>query len=437
MELRTADTRPPGRPPETGGQNAVDLQQDNKPPPRTTETRAAEARAAESDVAESDVAGQERRSESRSERAGHSQADPTEARHSVSPERGTVRTGRHDLPSRPDTATPAQAERQRWAERLDKVENPSSNRGELRDRLSDLPPGHPSSPWEEDGAPKPPAPRLRDVENPEPPLTDEAYATHLSEVRKGLEDAYSSGLRTDILHAVGPDHQEWSPERIRIHKAILDEKWELAAEIPCDHQAIIAGGLGGSGKSTVLRLHGEAADKPKFLTVDPDKFKQDLAERGLIPEVHGLSPMEASSLAHEESSYLAKQLALRARSEGKNIIWDVTMSSFESASQRIHELREAGYDRIDGVFVDIPIETSVARSESRHRRGYDLYLAGQGVGGRLVPAEVIRAQGDPEFGSINRRAFEMLKDRFNHWSLYDNSTEGRPAELIQSSDLKH
>ena len=37
--------------------------------------------------------------------------------------------------------------------------------------------------------------------------------------------------------------------------------------------------------------------------------------------------MEASELVHEESSYLANQLALRAQSDGKNLIWDITMSS--------------------------------------------------------------------------------------------------------------
>jgi predicted ABC-type ATPase len=146
--------------------------------------------------------------------------------------------------------------------------------------------------------------------------------------------------------------------------------------------------------------------------------------------------MEASSLAHEESSYLARQLSLRATAAGKNIIWDITMSSSSSAGRRVDELRRASYDRIEGVFVDIPVETSVARTEARHRRGCDLYLAGQGLGGRIVPAEVIRAQRDPEFGSVNRRAFESLKDSFDEWTVYDNSQDDRPAILIESSGEK-
>src|SRR5580692_2391873 len=71
---------------------------------------------------------------------------------------------------RPEATGPPQTirerEQQRWADRLTKLENPPSNRGELKTRLNHLEPGHPSSPWEEDGTPKPPAPRLSDLETP-------------------------------------------------------------------------------------------------------------------------------------------------------------------------------------------------------------------------------------------------------------------------------
>jgi len=45
--------------------------------------------------------------------------------------------------------------------------------------------------------------------------------------------------------------------------------------------------------------------------------------------------LEASDLVHEESSHIAKQLALRAMPEGKNVIWDITMASRESTERRI------------------------------------------------------------------------------------------------------
>lgn len=337
-------------------------------------------------------------------------------------------------PSETDAAPPqpkAVVERQRWADRLDKIENPASNSTELHERLNKFEPGHPSSPWDEHGQPRPPAPRLAELERLDPPLSDAAYAAHVTDVRRNLEDARASGLRTEKLFALDPDFEEWTVERAQVHKAILSEKWNEATEIPCERRAIIAGGLGGAGKTTVLDEHRKS-DQTQYLTIDPDEFKKALADRDLVPVVKGLSPMEASTLAHEESSYLARQLAVRALREGKNVIWDVTMSSSASAGRRVDELRSAGYDRIAGIFVDIPIETSIRRTEDRHRRGCDQFLSGQGSGGRYVPPEVIQAQSDPEFGTKNRRAFEALKSRFDHWAIYDNSVDGRPPILIDS-----
>ena len=74
----------------------------------------------------------------------------------------------------------------------------SGDRDELRQRLQRLPPGHPSSPVEADGTPRPPEAGLRcgepsDVgEIPEPdrqPLTEAEHAEHVSEVRARLDKA--------------------------------------------------------------------------------------------------------------------------------------------------------------------------------------------------------------------------------------------------------
>ena len=112
-------------------------------------------------------------------------------------------------------------------------------------------------------------------------------------------------------------------------------------------KAIIAGGLGGAGKTTVLTEHANI-DLSQYLMINPDDIKAEMARRGMIPEVKGLSPMEAADLVHEESSYLALRLALRAQRDGKNVIWDITMSTKKGAEGRIDDLRSAGYNEIDG-----------------------------------------------------------------------------------------
>ena len=97
------------------------------------------------------------------------------------------------------------------------------------------------------------------------------------------------------------------------------------------------------------------------------------------------------------------------------------MSSREKTDERIDQLRSAGYSHIGGIFVDVTVETAVIRVAARHREGHDDYRAGKGFGGRFVPAEVIERQADPDWGSVNRKNFEAVKQRFDTWARYENS----------------
>jgi len=324
-------------------------------------------------------------------------------------------------------------ERQKWVERLERAENRTGVRDQLKDRLNQLEPGNPSSPWLEDGTPRPPAPRLTDHERPLPTLSDTDYEAHVGVVKSELASAGERGLTTKELFTIDGKGMAWVAERRHEHDEIIREIYDAGAHVPCDHKAVIAGGLGGAGKTTVLEQHARI-DRSNFLTINPDDIKEELVRREMVPTLPSLSPMECSSLAHEESSHIAKQLAIRAMTEGKNIIWDVTLSSPESASGRVAELRTANYQHIEGIFVDIPIETSVDRAAARHRRGYEQYLSGEGLGGRFVSEDIIRSQHDPAHGSINRKAFESIKSDLSHWTIYDNSIEGRPPALVEEKN---
>ena len=311
-------------------------------------------------------------------------------------------------------------------------------------RLNGLHDGHPSSPYNEDGSPKSPVTRWQDIELPEPDqqdrpiadgprsLTDAEHAEHVKEVRTRLDKARSDGLATDQQYTTDPDQVQWTPARDRIQGDLVAEMYGRARDVPCDYRAIIAGGLGGAGKSTVLDRYADI-DRSQYLTINPDDIKEEMARRGLIPEVEGLSPMEASDLVHEESSHIAKQLARRAQRDGKNVIWDITMRSQPSTDQRIDDLRSSGYTSVDGIFVEIPVEKSVARADARHREGHDGYLARKSLGGRFVPEDVIRRQADSEWGSVNRKTFEAVKNKFDSCSIYDNSVDGGVPVLVEAS----
>jgi adenylate kinase len=255
-------------------------------------------------------------------------------------------------------------------------------------------------------------------------------------VRTRLADANRFGLSTEVRYSVDADGEAWVASRRAVHGAIIDDIYASAANVPCEYKAIVAGGMAGAGKTTVLAGHA-GIDRSQYLTINPDDIKEELAKRDQIPAVEGLSPMEASDLVHEESSHIAKQLAIRARADGKNIIWDITMSSSSTTERRIDDLRGSGYTSVTGIFVDIPVDVSLTRAEARHRQDEDQYRSGEGLGGRYVPKEYIEGQADEEWGSKNRRTFEELKPRFDGWTIFDNGVDDRDPIRIGTGPSDH
>jgi predicted ABC-type ATPase len=299
---------------------------------------------------------------------------------------------------------------------------PDSGLHSLHRRLDKLSDRHPSSPrYGQDN-------RAADVR----PLTDAEHAEHVTFVRTRLDEARKAGLETHLTFTIDDRHEVWAQDRRMIHDDLVEELYSRASDVPNDRTAIVTGGLAGAGKTTVLTQHA-GIELSHYLMVNPDLIKEEMAARGLVPDVDGLSPMEASELVHEECSHLAKRLAHRAQSEGKNLIWDITMSRAASAEERIESMRAAGYKQVDGIFVDISVDVSLRRADSRHREGHDQFLAGCGLGGRFVPPETIVNQADDAWGSKNRSNFESVKSQFDNWAHYDNSVDGRPARLIEGS----
>jgi predicted kinase len=267
------------------------------------------------------------------------------------------------------------------------------------------------------------------------PLTDAEHADHVADVTARLARAHAAGLTTHVLHTMDSGHEVWSFERRLAHDRLLQALYTRAACVPCERRAILVGGLPGAGKTTVLGRDA-GVDLSRYLAINPDQIKEELALRGLIPQVDGLTPMETARLAHEESSDIAKRLARRAQADGRNVIWDVTMSRPQTCADRIAALAAAGYARVDAIFVDVPVGVSLRRADARHREGHDAYLAGSGVGGRFVPRELILAQASSYWGSVNRATFELVKDRFAAWARYDNSVDGRAASRVADSTTR-
>ena len=191
------------------------------------------------------------------------------------------------------------------------------------------------------------------------------------------------------------------------------------------------GGLSSAGKTTTLRAHA-GLDLDQYVLLNPDDMKEELLKRGAHPTIPGhedLAPMEHSTLIHAESCHLAEMLAARAYADGKNVIWDVTMGELGGTRQRLTQIRQRGY-KVRGIFVDVPIATSIERSSSRYQKALIEYLEGKGHGGRPIPPQFISEQGLPDGGSRNRQVFDTVRDQFEDWQLFD--TSGLAPRLIDS-----
>ncbi|MFJ2218032.1 zeta toxin family protein [Streptomyces sp. NPDC101062] len=264
---------------------------------------------------------------------------------------------------------------------------------------------------------------------PKTPLTDAQWNRHVASVQRNLDRALAEGQETAVRYTVGGDREHWFASRVRLQRQVADELYARGAAVPDEGRAILTGGPMGAGKTTVLTRYS-GVDLSQYLVVSADDVKDVMCERRMIPAARGLTPLEASTLVQEESKLIANMVASRAYQARKNIVWDFSMSSRGSVEGRLTPMRAAGYGDIAALFVDIPVEMSVQRADQRHRKGHEAFRNGEGCGGRYVPPALIRAGADPQWGSVNRRAFEETKNLFNTWSLWDSA--GAEPTLIAS-----
>lgn len=163
------------------------------------------------------------------------------------------------------------------------------------------------------------------------PLTDQEYVEHTARIESEVSDSLARGEATDVRHTLNPERTIWHPDRAEIHQQIVDDLYSAAADVPNDGQAIVAGGLGGAGKSTTLEDHA-GIDRSSYLTINPDDIEESLVKRGLVPPVEGLAPMERSALVHEESSAIARWPRVSsARRNVTGVGWRTTATARGSA----------------------------------------------------------------------------------------------------------
>lgn len=241
-----------------------------------------------------------------------------------------------------------------------------------------------------------------------------------------------NGVDTESLYSrETPNGRMYEPERARIHTEIVDSYMERHAHVPQEGKAIMAGGVGGSGKGFVLANAG-IVEKGEYATVNPDDVKEEMASRGLVPKIHSFTPMESSTLVHEEASHVSKLIAYRLRSEKRNLVYDATMGGFDSTTKKITDLRRDGY-KVSAVFVDVPAHVSEERAVSRYEISMNEWAQSKNsIGGRPLDKKHIRQQRtDGPANSKNAENFVALAEGLDLKSprVFDNNTGGAPREL--------
>jgi hypothetical protein len=196
-------------------------------------------------------------------------------------------------------------------------------------------------------------------------------------------------------------------ERGRQQRLLVAGMYQAAGAVPCERRAAIAGGLPGADKAAALDQAG--LDRARYFTVSVNAILDRMAATGLIPrtgdsgpEDNGLSPLGRADLVHAEAQYLAKRVLLRALTDGRNVILDISLASWRAAEAWTYALRFADYE-MTAVFADIGVDEAVRRAAEARQRGEEEFRRGQGHGGRLIPAAAIRALASPVAAAAGNR----------------------------------
>lgn len=243
-----------------------------------------------------------------------------------------------------------------------------------------------------------------------------------------------NGLITSNIHR-DKKTGEYTRARQKFHRKILDELHKKYEHIPSDGKVIFSAGLPGAGKTTVLNMLKDGQnglDTKDYATVSSDDFKEIFAEKGMIPKIDGLHPMETSTLVHLESSYLADKFLKELGEKKKNIIYDFTCKDFKTTAGRMEILRKEGYEEKDMqiVFVDIPLEVAEQRAILRYSLGLNAAIKSKAnhIGGRYLPPDVLYSNKS-ETGKYSSKNAEAVVDVYSYFKekglpkpiVYDNS----------------
>lgn len=242
------------------------------------------------------------------------------------------------------------------------------------------------------------------------PLNSSELESHHNYVSAVTGVMVAKSMGTSHYHAKQtPAGPVWSKERTKLHDSIISDYMEKHKDVPSEGKLFVAGGVAGAGKTSTISKYA-TVDTEKYAVINPDDLKEELVRRNAVVHVPGTLGMESNSLCYEESVHLSNRLMMKMSEERKNVILDRTMSSAATTEDNINTFKNKGY-RVNGMFVDIDVDTSVRRANSRYITATQTtILTGEGSGGRFVPTKVITNQRSSKTGvnTVNAEVFHSL-----------------------------
>jgi predicted kinase len=259
--------------------------------------------------------------------------------------------------------------------------------------------------------------------------TPDERASHARHAEDSLVRALASGKATTATETLDGTGQVWKPERAARHRDIVHQFLEDNQGVPSGHQAVLVGGLHGTHREQVA---AKAAPAGRYLHVRTDDIKREMAARGMVPHLAGLSPMEASPLVHDEAEHVAHLLAREAVRRGKNVAIHTAMSDPDAIRAHVDQLHREGHS-VHAAFAHVDPGKAADAARALHASGHEKFRRQEDHGQKYLPPSLVRAADAGNGETVNSRAFEAAKRHLGSWESWD-ATSGSLRKSGSSGD---
>lgn len=233
-------------------------------------------------------------------------------------------------------------------------------------------------------------------------------------LEKNIALAKESGKDTFRLYR--DNEGNWLPFREDLHDKYIDG--EIAKGSTKTGTVYMMGGAPANGKSALVDA-GVLPHPKGILTLNPDKIKEALPEYNLL---NNRKDFSAAAFAHEESSYLSKQITRKALAKNFDILSDgVADGKFEEFDKKLQQFRDAG-KRIRADYVSLDTDLSVRIETARAKKT-----------GRKVPKDYLLDM-NKEISILVPKLIENKS--LDELYLWDTNLEGKPRLILQQIDGK-